>query len=243
MLPIDEMARDDVSLNGIQVGDETREVTKVAAAVDGCRETFERAAALGADMLLVHHGLFWGKPLAVTGSHYRRIKFLMDKGLALYAAHLPLDSHPEVGNNAGLAGILDLQDREPFGDYHGTSIGVQGRLAEPLDLDRLMERLWGGVPGEGRVKVLPFGPELISSVGIVSGGAPRSVGEALGKGLDCFITGDASHEIYHQALEGGIHVIFAGHYWTEIWGVRRMLERMEKELGLETVFIDMPTGL
>ncbi len=242
-MAIDEMASADVSLNGIQVGMREQEVTKAAVAVDACRETFERAAALGADLLLVHHGLFWGKPLPITGAHFRRIQFLMNHGLALYAAHLPLDMHPEVGNNAGLAEILGLQERQPFGEYHGTALGVQGRLPEALDLDGLMERLWGGLPGEGRVQTLPFGPAEISTVGIVSGGAPRTVGEALEKGLDCFITGDASHEIYHQALEGGVHVIFGGHYWTEIWGVRRLADQMEKALGLETVFIDVPTGL
>lgn len=240
-LPIDDMARKDASLNGIQVGQADQDVKTVAFAVDACRETFRRAAALKADMLVVHHGLFWGKPLAVTGPHYDRLNFLMENHLALYAAHLPLDMDPELGNNIQLARLLELTNVEAFGDYHGDSIGFAGRLPQEMSIDELSGRLTAGAASDAAV--LPFGPEKIRSVGIVSGGAPNCVSEAIEKGLDCFITGDASHQIYHQAQEAGIHVIFGGHYKTEIWGVRALAARMKEELKLETVFVDVPTGL
>lgn len=241
LLPIDEMSREDISLNGIQVGQGEQEIRKAAFAVDACQETFARAAELGADLLVVHHGLFWGKPLAVTGSHYERLRFLMEKPLSLYAAHLPLDMDEKVGNNIELARLMGLEEVLPFGSYHGKTIGFRGSLPQAMTLDEILLKMWGEPLGS--LQVLPFGPEKISSVGIVSGGAPRTVSEALDRGLDLFITGDASHEIYHEAQEGGINVIFGGHYWTEIWGVRALARRMESELAVETLFVDVPTGL
>jgi len=231
----------DKSLNGLQVGRRNPEVHRVAFAVDACLQSFERAVAAGADLLVVHHGLFWGEPLAVTGDHQRRLRFLMENDLALWASHLPLDVHPSLGNNAGLADALSLTERQPFGAYRGTKIGFKGSLPSPLALDRICEILFHG--RENALQILPFGKPLVTTVGLVSGGATSEVAAAIAEGLDLYITGDADHTIHHQALEAGINVISGGHYATETWGVRLLAAHLQKEVGVSTVFLDLPTGL
>lgn len=240
-LAIDDMAGIDPSMNGVQVGRSDTPITKAAFAVDACLETFERAHEMGAQALVVHHGIFWGKEQPLTGHHYTRIKRLMDHDLALYAIHLPLDQHPDVGNNIQMARALDLQKVEAFGEFRGAPIGYRGKLASGKSLEEIVTTLFGSV--DSVIQTLPFGPESIQRMGIVSGGAPGSVHEAIRKGLDCFITGDASHTVYHAALEEGINVIFGGHYNTETWGVAALAGRLSDDTDLETVFIDVPTGL
>lgn len=231
----------DKSLNGLQVGRKNPEVHRVAFAVDACLQSFERAVAVEADVLVVHHGLFWGMPLAVVGDHQRRLRYLMDHDLALWASHLPLDAHPTLGNNAGLAQALGLTNLEPFGDYRGTKIGFKGQLPTPLRLDRVCELLFHG--RENVLQVLGFGKTEVSTVGLVSGGAPQEVAEAIAEGVDLYITGDADHTIHHQALEAGINVISGGHYATETWGVRLLAQHLHRETGLPAIFLDLPTGL
>jgi dinuclear metal center YbgI/SA1388 family protein len=229
------------ALNGLQVGRRNPEVRKVVFAVDACLQSFERAAALHADVLVVHHGLFWGTPLAVTGDHQRRLQCLFDHDLALWASHLPLDAHPTLGNNAGMARALGLEAWEPFGDYRGNKIGFKGVLPTPLKLDRVCDLLFQG--RESVLQILPFGKDEVTTVGLVSGGATDEVAEAIAEGLDLYITGDADHTIHHQALEAGINVISGGHYATETWGVRSLAAFLKKDHGLWTTFLDLPTGL
>ncbi len=240
-LPLAEFEAIDPSANGLQVDRRNPEVNHVAVAVDACLESFRRAAELGADLLFVHHGLFWGKEQTVTGAQYERLRTLFDHDLALYAVHLPLDRHPELGNNAVMMQELGVQELEPFGSFKGYEIGCAGRLREPLRLEQVVERLFG--ERSEVLSSLPFGPERIETLGVVSGGAPAAVEEAIERGLDLFITGDASHQLYHRALEAGINVVFGGHYATETWGVRAVAARLEAEFGLTTSFIDLPTGL
>jgi dinuclear metal center YbgI/SA1388 family protein len=230
----------DESRNGLQVTSKVREVTKVAFAVDASLESFRRAIEWGAQMLFVHHGILWEKPERIVGAFYERLRALIEGNLALYAAHLPLDQHPEVGNNICIARHLGLLDIKPFGAYRGTKIGYKGTLPVPARLDEVVFRLSGR--GE-QMRTLPFGPELISSVGIVSGGAAGEVTQAIDEGLDLFITGEALHTIYHHCLESRIHVIFAGHYQSESFGVRSLSERLARETGVDTVYVDVPTGL
>lgn len=231
----------DKALNGLQVGRKNPEVQRVAFAVDACLQSFERAVAVGADLLVVHHGLFWGTPLAVTGDHRRRLQYLFDHDLALWASHLPLDVHLTLGNNAGLAQALGLTDLRPFGDYRGAKIGFKGILPAPLTLDRVCEVLFHG--RENVLQILPFGKPEVTSIGLVSGGAAAEVADAIAEGLDLYITGDADHTIHHQALEAGINVICGGHYATETWGVRLLARHLQKDHGLWTAFLDLPTGL
>ncbi len=241
LLRIDDFAGTDSSWNGIQIECSDKDVARLAVAVDAAAESAARAALWGADLLFVHHGLFWGTATAVTGVHYRRLKEFLDHDMALYAAHLPLDAHEQLGNNAQMADRLELTDRRPFGEYKGITIGWAGSLPQPMTTDEVAQTLFGTT--DDLLGVLPFGPERSESVGIISGGAPHEVEQAIDTGLDLYITGDASHTIYHHCLEAGINVMFAGHYMTETWGVRAVAGRLKEELGLETTFVDLPTGL
>ncbi len=241
LLPIDELEGIDYSLNGVQVGRFEKPVNKVAFAVDACRESIERTAEMKADMLFVHHGLFWGKELAVTGAHYRRLASLIGHDVALYAAHLPLDMHEEFGNNAGLARQLGLVDLRPFGSFRKVKIGYAGRLPEPGNIDSVLGRL--GMSRDETLGVLSFGPEKISTVAVISGGADKEVDQAIAEGADLYVTGELSHQVYHTCQEAGINLIAAGHYRTEIVGVRLMAGKLKKDTGIETCFIDLPTGL
>jgi dinuclear metal center YbgI/SA1388 family protein len=233
----------DSSQNGLQVGSALAETTRVAFAVDASMESFRRAAQWGAGLLVVHHGIIWAAPQRIVGSLFERVRFLAEKNLALYAAHLPLDKHPEVGNNIGIAHLLGLQDIAPFGTWRGVTIGCRGVLAEPMSLEQVVTRL-SGRQGEP-MRTLPFGPPMVRSVGIVSGAAPRAgdIGNAVAGKLDLFITGEPSHEVYHHCLEERIHVIFAGHYHSESFGVRLLADRLARETGVETTYLDIPTGL
>ncbi|MBC8452432.1 MAG: Nif3-like dinuclear metal center hexameric protein [Spirochaetes bacterium] len=231
----------DISMNGLQVGRKQKEITRAAFAVDACLESFQRAVQVGADILFVHHGLFWGKPIALTDTHYQRISYLMEHDLALYASHLPLDAHPEVGNNAGLADKLGLMQRMPFGEYHGRMIGVKGELPIEIPLEAVLDAL--EMNDEPSISVLPFGRKKIKKVGIISGGAAGEVLQALDEGLDLYITGETAHQIYHTCLEGGINVIAGGHYNTETYGPKLVADRLSAETGIKTSFIDFPTGL
>ncbi|MDA3809566.1 MAG: Nif3-like dinuclear metal center hexameric protein [Spirochaetaceae bacterium] len=241
ILNIEEMARMDSSLNGLQVGQEEFEVNKIAFAVDASLESFTRAAELKADMLFVHHGLYWGRVIPIRGDFYKRIEFLIKNDLSLYAAHLPLDMNEEFGNNAGLSKILGLSDLKPFGEHKGIKIGFKGVLPKPLSRDEIIEKLFGG--WDNSIKMLPFGKDKISSVALISGDAPFELFQAIDEDIDLYLTGESSHVLYHTALEAGINVIFGGHYATEVYGVKLLADKVFKELSLETVFIDIPTGL
>jgi dinuclear metal center YbgI/SA1388 family protein len=231
----------DDSRNGLQVARAKAEVRKVAFAVDACIESFRRAAEWGADLLFVHHGLLWGAPARITGVLYERIRFLVEHDLALYGVHIPLDMHPEVGNNIGIARLLGLTDVAPFGAWKGFRIGFKGSLPVPRSLEALASKLAG--PDAGTVRTLPFGPAEVRTVGIISGGAPWEVVQATAEGLDCYVTGEPAHGIYHHCLEARINGMFAGHYHTETFGVRQLAGRLAADTGLETTYLDVPTGL
>ncbi|MCL2381137.1 MAG: Nif3-like dinuclear metal center hexameric protein [Treponema sp.] len=241
LLDIDGFKDIDSSLNGIQVDNNGGEVRKMAFAVDACMETFKRAARAGAGLLFVHHGLFWGKPLSLEGGHLQRVKFLLDNNIALYAVHLPLDQHPRLGNNAVLAEMLGIKEPEPFGLYHGRKIGYKGSLSSALTIEEAASRI--SYMGRPPLGIFPFGKKEILTCGVISGGAAREAPQALEEGLDLYIAGESSHSVYHQALEGGLNMIAGGHYSTEVWGVKRMMEECVAQFGIDCEFIDVPTGL
>lgn len=230
----------DKSLNGLQVEGKD-DVLKVVVAVDASYNTFETAVSRGADMLIVHHGLFWGSPLPIVGPHARRVRYLLDNGLSLYACHLPLDAHEEVGNNWGLARQLGLTDLEGFVPLARTFLGVKGRFPEPLSLPGLAERVERTL-GE-QVLVHAGGPDPVTTLGIVSGGAAWEVVQAAKEGLDAFLTGEPKHETFYESYERGISSLFAGHYMTETVGVQLLAEKLEATFGLATEFVMLPTGL
>jgi dinuclear metal center YbgI/SA1388 family protein len=241
ILDMEGYASADAALNGLQAGDKSREARRVAFAADACMETFRRAVEGGADVLFVHHGLFWGKNEALTGGMWERVSFLVEKGLALYACHLPLDAHPEHGNNAVLCRLLGLRDVEPFGVFRGKTIGFSGTLPEPLGIDGVIAKI---LPDGSRpASVLSFGKEKLSRVGVISGDPGFQALEAVDEGLDVLVTGEASHVIYHYMEEARIAMVAAGHYATEIWGVKDMAERLSRDTGIPAFFIHLPTGL
>jgi dinuclear metal center YbgI/SA1388 family protein len=227
------------ALNGLQVDAGRAEVRRIAVAVDAVQRTIERAVAERADLLLVHHGLFWDGHRPVTARRYRRLRALFEADLPVYSAHIPLDVHPEVGNNAVLARALGLEPRGSFGDYQGWPLGVWGET--DTSRDHLAERL-AGVLG-GPVTVVPGGPERIRRLGVITGGAGGEVATAADAGLDAFVTGEGAHHNYFDAEEGGINLFLGGHYRTETWGLRALAEHLEARFGIGWTFIDHPTGL
>ena len=233
-------AIEDGSNNGLQVGG-AEQVTRLAFAVDASLATFETARAAGAQMLVVHHGLFWSKPIMVTGIHLRRIQTLLDAGLSLYASHLPLDFHAEVGNNATLARWLKLEGVEPFGDYKGHPAGFAGRLSQPCSLEQFAAQVEQSL-GEPVLRIWPFGSDTVQKVGIVSGRAGPLVSQAAEADVDVYLTGEVSHVAYHEAQELGVNVVYGGHYGTETAGLKSLAEHLTDRFGLETIFLDLSTG-
>ncbi len=234
----------DISLNGIQIQNsqpDKKEIKKIAFAVDACEATAKAAAKAGADLLFVHHGLFWGHCQTLTGSFYKRVSAFIKNDLALCAYHIPLDANIPYGNNFGLAAKLGLINCEQFGSWRGMILGIKGQLEEESSVQELAKKLMGSE--KSARAILSFGKEKIKTVGIISGGASEDVADAVEEGLDCYITGEFAHEDYHFAREMGINVIAGGHYQTETVGVNLVMQKVEAETGLECIFIDEPTGL
>lgn len=233
----------DASANGLQVGPENLAVERVAFAVDAAVETIDRAIEWDVDLLVTHHGLFWDGIERMTGKHYRRIAPLVEEDVALYAAHLPLDGHQEVGNAAGIADLLGLEERSPFGELGDQYVGQRGRSPEQYSVSELRETLAPELPTGGQgIHVLDFGPDQIEDVAVVTGSGIDWLDEAVEADVDALITGEGKQHGYHEAREAGINVVFGGHYATETFGVKALKERAE-EWGLETNYIEHPTGL
>lgn len=207
--------------------------------VSACLELFERARQREADAVLVHHGLFWqGSPRTLIGLQRDRVAAIIRADLNLLAYHLPLDRHPEVGNNAVAARLLQLRDLEAFGDHDGASLGFRGSFEAPIALSDLLERCTD-VFGQ-RPLCFAEGPQRISSLGIISGGAEKSFHEAISLGLDAFLTGEATEWVMNVARESQTHYIAAGHYATERLGVQALGRHIAEEFGVEVWFEDIP---
>jgi dinuclear metal center YbgI/SA1388 family protein len=231
----------DYGPNGLQVPG-AEEVSKIATGVSAQRELFERAAEQGAQLVLCHHGLFWDfHPRTIGPAMKERLRILFDADMSLAGYHLPLDAHPEVGNNALICTALGLERTEPFGDYRGRRVGFVGRSADGVpfaELRRRCARAFGQEPF-----VWDSGPDLVRSVGIVSGGAASSFGEAIALGIDAFLTGEPAEHVMADARENGVHFIAGGHYSTETFGVRRLGELLEERFGIQHRFIDTPNPI
>ena len=226
------------AVNGLQVAN-TGTVNRVAAAVDLCEATVRMAAEQGADLLLVHHGLFWGGLQPLTGRAHRRVAGLIAKNIAFYSAHLPLDLHPEVGNNVVLARQLGVSLRGEFGEEYGVRIGVWGEVDVTRDaLERQLAALTGSAP-----RLMAFGPERVRRVGVVTGAAGSMIAQAAAAGLDTFVTGEGPHHTFFDAEELKLNVCYAGHYATETVGVKALAEHLHVRFQLPWAFLDHPTGL
>ena len=226
------------ALNGLQVQNSGR-ISRGAAAVDASEASVREAIARDCDLLLVHHGLFWDGNVPVTKRRYRRLKQLLDKDVAVYSAHLPLDVHPVVGNNVQLARALGVTLQGTFGKHQNVDVGVWGTLNVTREtLAARLDDLLGT-----RVRMIAGGREKLARVGVITGGAGSMIGDAVNAQLDAFVTGEGAHHTYFDAMENNINVYYGGHYATETFGVRALAQHIEEKFGLEWEFIDLPTGL
>ncbi len=226
------------AFNGLQLSN-GGPCRKIGAAVDACEFSMRAAAEGGVDFLIVHHGLFWSGAQPLTGAYYRKIKLAMDKGLAVYSAHLPLDMHPVAGNNALFCKALGFKKTAPFFVYKNQFIGLQ--TEQRIDRDALARRA-GNALGSP-VKLCPGGPRMARRIGVVTGGAGSEIFQAAGEGVDTFITGEGPHWSCTAAEELGVNVIYGGHYATETFGVKALAAHLSRRFKLPWVFIDHPTGL
>jgi dinuclear metal center YbgI/SA1388 family protein len=226
---------DDYGPNGLQVPGRDAVGTLVTG-VSASVELFERAAAEDADLILVHHGLFWGETGPVDARMKRRLKLLFDHDIALAAYHLPLDAHMELGNNALLAQAIGATDPEPF-----VGIGVRARLPE-ITPEELRARVREATGGREPLAFLA-GPDPVRTIGIVSGGAAKHLDDAIAQGLDAFVTGEPREPAMNDAREARIHFLAAGHYATETFGVRALGDRLAAEFGIRHVFADVPNPI
>ena len=227
--------------NGLQLGNRSGEVSRIAVAVDACLPVVKAAAEQGADLLIVHHGMFWSGVQPIVGGYYEKLKLAMDAGLAIYSAHIPLDVHPTLGNNAQLVKALGLgAAAKPFFDWKGIKLGLRADVS--LDRETLRENVLEATGGAS-AHLCPGGPETTQSIGVITGGAGGEIFALAQTGIDTFITGEGPHWSYTAAEELGINLIYGGHYATETFGVKALASWLSDRFGLPWEFIDHPTGL
>lgn len=239
-LRIDEIPDYPQALNGVQL-ENSGPVKKIVASVDACLPVIEEACSLGADLLVVHHGLFWQGAQRIEGAVYRKLKLAMDHDLAIYSAHIPLDVHPELGNNARLVEAIGFgENAKPFFQWKGIELGLMADTdIDRAGLVRKVEEATGS-----KAHLCPGGPGRVGKVGVITGGAGSEIAAIAETGIDTFVTGEGPHWSYTAAEELGINLIYGGHYATETFGVKALTEKWGTEFeGLEWSFIEHPTGL
>jgi dinuclear metal center YbgI/SA1388 family protein len=228
----------DGAANGLQV-ENRGVVTRVAAAVDASLATIRLAVAAKADLMIVHHGLFWSPSHPWTGSRYEMLRLLLDNDLAVYSSHLPLDAHPRLGNNARLCVALGLKRLKPFLPVKGKCIGFQSATDVPrTELTKRLEQAVGRTP-----TLLPGGPTVCRRIGVVTGGAGSELKLAAEEGVDTFVTGEGPHWTFALAEELGVNVLYGGHYATETFGVKALAANLSHKFGVSWSFLDHPSGL
>jgi len=226
------------AVNGLQLAN-SGEIARVIAAVDASLPVIEAVAAGGGGLLIVHHGMFWQGVQPVTGAFYQKLKIAMEADLAIYSSHLPLDIHPEWGNNIQLARAIELQNPTPFLDHKGNAMGLRGDWQGNRKI--LLDMLKGflGIPAH----LCPGGPEWISKIAIITGGAGSEIAKVAAAGVDTFITGEGPHWSFPLAQELGVNLIYGGHYATETSGVQALAQALENQFNIPWAFSDHPTGL
>jgi len=232
----------DYGPNGLQVPGPA-DVQTVVTGVSANERLHLSAAEAGAQLVLVHHGLFWdGMPRHVDRALYRRLKPLFEHEMGLLAYHLPLDAHPEHGNNALLAEALGCEHRTPAFAHQGRPIGTEAAFGgEGIGVDELRARVTRATDREPLV--LDYGPERVRTIGIVTGAGASYLDEAIARGHDAFLTGEPAERVMAEAREAGIHFIAAGHHATETFGVRRLGDLISQRFGVKSVFIDDPNPI
>jgi dinuclear metal center YbgI/SA1388 family protein len=230
----------DYAPNGLQVEGKA-EINSIVTAVSASVELFEKAIERKADAVIVHHGIIWNYERPIyQGSYKQRVKKLLEHDLNLFAYHLPLDAHPELGNAAQIAKVLNLTNLEPFGEHNSNLIGVRGRVMA-VDIDQFIKTVKDTINPEAIF--FPFGPEKLHSVGIISGGGQKEFRQAVENRLDLYLTGEASEYILHFAKEEHIHYIAAGHYATERFGTIALGNHIKKRFGVAVEFVDIPNPI
>lgn len=224
--------------NGLQLENGGR-VTRIAAAVDAHEGTIRMALLAGADLLVVHHGLFWSELVPITGPCYRKLEAAIRGGLAVYSSHLPLDLHPTIGNNVLLCRALGLGVGRPFFEEKGAKVGrlVVTRIGRDALVGRMRAALGGAV------RVAGAGPTTCRRIGVVSGAAGDAVARAVAEGIDTLVTGEGAHWTHGLAVELGVNILYGGHYATETFGVKALAARMGRRFRLPWEFLDAPSGL
>jgi len=230
---------EDSSRNGLQVEGRTR-VRKVVFGVSASMELFKRAKSAGADMIIVHHGLLWGQEQTLTGLFGRRVKFLLENEISLLGYHLPLDKHPVLGHNALLLKGLSAQKLQSFALYHGQHIGFWGKIA-PTNLKAVAQKLEKIC--HAKATILPFGPQKIRTVGVVSGGGWSMISDGIDLGLDLFVTGSLDEPVQELCREGKINCVALGHYNSEKIGVCALMKLVQKQFDVETEFIEIKNDI
>ena len=228
----------DHALNGLQIENSGR-VTRIGAAVDGSTRVLTEAQKQDVDLLIVHHGLFWPGLQPIQGALRRQLRIAFENDVALYSAHLPLDIHPKVGNNAQLVAALGLKSPQPFLEEKGQPVGLKTRASMPRS--KLVGKLQRVL--NGPVKVFGFGPKQTRSIGVVTGAAGSEIYRVAHEGIDTFITGEAPHWAAVAAEELRMNLLLGGHYATEVFGVKALAAHLSKRFGIPWEFIDCPTGL
>lgn len=226
------------AINGLQLAGR-EEVAKVGAAVDASLPVVREAVATGIDLLIVHHGLFWSGAQPIVGGLHEKLKLALDAEMAIYSCHIPLDVHPELGNNALLAKSIGMTQTEAFFDWKGIKLGLKG--VPGGSLKQLVAEVEAAV--DAGVHVCAAGPAEAGLVGVITGGAGSEISAVAAEGIDTFITGEGPHWSYTAAQELGVNVIYAGHYATETFGVRALASHLAAEFGIEQSFVHHPTGL
>ena len=228
----------DNALNGLQIENSGR-VTRIAAAVDVSTRVLSEAAKQGVDLLIVHHGLFWPGLQPVRGALRRQLRIAFENDVALYSAHLPLDIHPRIGNNAQLIAALGLKSAKPFLEEKGQPAGL--KVGASLPRNELVRRLEKAL--NGPMKVFGFGPKQTRTIGVVTGAAGSEIYRVADEGIDTFITGEAPHWAAVAAEQVGVNLLLGGHYATEVFGVKALAVHLSKRFRVPWEFIDYPTGL
>jgi len=226
------------ALNGLQI-ENSGQVTRIGAAVDSSTRVLNEAQKSDVDLLIVHHGLLWPGLQPIRGALRRQLRIAFENDIVLYSAHLPLDIHPRVGNNAQLVAALGLKSAQPFLEEKGQPVGL--RIIASLRRHELVRRVKKAV--NAPVKVFGFGPNRTRSVGVVTGAAGSEIYRVAGEGIDTFITGEAPHWAAIAAEELGVNLLLGGHYATEVFGVKKLAAHLSKRFRMPWEFIDCPTGL
>lgn len=235
----------DVSNNGLQF-EGAREVTKALFAVDASNALFCTAADLDADFIFVHHGISWGSSLKrIVSLDSKRVSLLAVNSISLYAAHLPLDAHPEIGHNALLSKMLKLTDLQTYAEYDGLEVGFEGILEKEMSVKEIAGVFDRALVSESPYQIFGDPGRKVSHIGVISGGGafPAAFSEAYDRGIECLVTGEMGHSAYHYAMEAGVSVLSLGHYRSETPGVIALMELVKARFNLEAEFVDLPTGM